>query len=222
MKAAVALLCVLFAGSSFAQNTGDAFMSVGDMLTDYGATNFVYNPNLVGAPANATTTSSGGKSQRRTSREWSALSGAGISQTYFELAPCGFRSPHEHPYASGLLYAIAADNLTVGFVTEQGASVVNTIQTGASTVFPQGLVHYQQNMACTTATYTISYNDEQGAVVNAVPALFDLPKLTVMAALGINATQYGALTMALPKGTLYLGEQDCLVKCNINVASAGK
>lgn len=54
----------------------------------------------------------------------------------------------------------------------------NSISTGASAVFPQGLVHYQFNNGCTNATYTIAYNDPQGSTVNIVPALFDLPKVS--------------------------------------------
>lgn len=71
----------------------------------------------------------------------------------------------------------AADSLVVGFVQENGTSVQNTISSGASAVFPQGLVHYQFNNGCTNATYTIAYNDPQGSTVNIVPALFDLPKV---------------------------------------------
>ena len=48
----------------------------------------------------------------------------------------------------------------MGFVTEDGTPVVNQVSTGASAIFPQGLVHYQQNLDCYQATYTISYNSE--------------------------------------------------------------
>lgn len=219
---ACATLCLGFLATVVvAQNTGDAFLSVADTLATYGPGSFAFNPSLLGASSNATQTSSGGFSQRRTSREWPALAGTGISQTYFEVVPCGFRSPHEHPYASGLLYAISADNLTVGFVTEEGKTVTNSIQTGASTVFPQGLIHWQQNMACTTAQYTISYNDEQGATINAVPALLAMPKATLMAALGINSSLYDAIISSTPKGNLYLGQLDCQTRCGILPATAG-
>ena len=49
------------------------------------------------------------------------------------------RAAHTHFYASGLLYAIDANALAVSFVLEGGPAVVNTITTGASAVFPQGV-----------------------------------------------------------------------------------
>ena len=57
-----------------------------------------------------------------------------------------------------MLYA--GSNLVVGFVTEDGTPVINQVSTGASVLFPQGLVHYQQNLDCYQTTYTISYNSE--------------------------------------------------------------
>ena len=35
----------------------------------------------------------------------------------------------------------AASNLTVGFVTEDGETVLNFVSTGASTIFPQGTAY---------------------------------------------------------------------------------
>lgn len=44
------------------------------------------------------------------------------------------------------LIVAAADSLEVGFVTENGTAVTNTIKSGASAVFPQGT--YTQLMMC--------------------------------------------------------------------------
>jgi len=41
----------------------------------------------------------------RTATYWPALTGLGISQSAFTLAPCTLRSPHIHERASGILYA---------------------------------------------------------------------------------------------------------------------
>lgn len=45
-----------------------------------------------------------------------------------------------------MAWLAAADSLEVGFVTENGTSVTNTIKSGASAVFPQGT--HAQLMAC--------------------------------------------------------------------------
>ncbi|KAK2079409.1 hypothetical protein QBZ16_003100 [Prototheca wickerhamii] len=168
---------------------------------------FVFTPT----PSNVI--SAGGASQRRTSREWEALSGLGISQTSFTLQPCGLRAPHIHQMATGLLYAIDAKALVVGFVQENGTSVENTIASGASAVFPQGLVHYQFNNACEPATYTITYNNAEGGTVNIVPALMKLPKAVVMSALGVNETIYEAIVGEAPTTNFIQGPAECLQRC---------
>ncbi len=55
-----------------------------------------------------------------------------------QLAPCALRAAHVHMRASGLLYVVDANALAVAVVLPDGPAVVNTITTGASTVFPQG------------------------------------------------------------------------------------
>ena len=73
----------------------------------------------------------------------------------------------------------AGSNLIVGFVSEDGTPVVNQVSTGASAIFPQGLVHYQQNLDCYQATYTISYNSEDpGTQVRSMANPTAYPSLT--------------------------------------------
>ena len=139
--------------------------------------------------------------------------GLGISQTSFTLQPCGLRAPHIHQMATGLLYAIDAKALVVGFVQENGTSVENTIASGSSAVFPQGLVHYQFNDACEPATYTITYNNAEGGTVNIVPALMKLPKAVVMSALGVNETIYEAIVGEAPTTNFIQGPAECLKRC---------
>ncbi len=51
--------------------------------------------------------------------------------------------------------------MVAAFVVEDASrEVVNELRSGASAVFPQGLIHYQQNLGCETAEYVISYNAE--------------------------------------------------------------
>lgn len=51
--------------------------------------------------------------------------------------------------------------VVAAFVTEDAArEVYNELSTGASAVFPVGLIHYQQNLGCEVAEYVISYNSE--------------------------------------------------------------
>ena len=59
-------------------------------------------------------------------------------ELHLQLAPCALRAAHVHMRASGLLYVVDANALAVAVVLPDGPAVVNTITTGASTVFPQG------------------------------------------------------------------------------------
>lgn len=51
----------------------------------------------------------------RTATYWPALTGLGISQSAFTLAPCTLRSPHIHERASGILYAAQGKIRMVNF-----------------------------------------------------------------------------------------------------------
>lgn len=51
----------------------------------------------------------------RSATYWPALTGLGISQSAFTLAPCTLRSPHIHERASGILYAAQGKICMVNF-----------------------------------------------------------------------------------------------------------
>lgn len=76
-----------------------------------------------------------------------------------------------------MLYMVEGVDLRVGFVEEFGGdgAVVNDLSKGDLSFVPQGLVHYQQNLGCESATILMSLNsDDPGAVVLS-SVLFDLP-----------------------------------------------
>lgn len=194
---------------------------------------FVYNPRLLtGAAGKAATKTFGpaGSSSSRMAQQFPALAGFGIAQTYFELAPCAHRAPHTHPRASGLLFVIAANALEVGFALEDASqAVVNNVTTGASAVFPQGLLHYQQNRDCRNiAKFTISYNADDPGTVNQAQALFALPTEVIAAALNTSAAEATTLLRTLPAANIYPGaiatNSDCVAACaaaGIAVANQG-
>jgi len=171
---------------------------------------FVYNP----IASNTVLTSAGGVSTPRLLAQWPALADMGVSQTAFTMNGCAIRPPHIHVKATGLLYVINAANMSVGFVTGAGPSVINFISTGASTIFPQGLVHYQQNNDCSPAYYTISYNNEDPGTQVIAPALEKLPAAVAAASLGVDSATYASLTSSLPKSA-FIPNSDpaCVARC---------
>ncbi|KAK9795842.1 hypothetical protein WJX73_000683 [Symbiochloris irregularis] len=159
--------------------------------------------------------------------QWPALSKQGISQTLFTLGACALRPPHYHLRATGLLYLING-TIQVGFTNEDGTKAyVNNISAGASTVFPQGLVHYQQNLACEPAQYTISYNSEDPGTQVSVPGLVGLPNEVVAAAMGFasNANGFSSFLATVPTGKFIANsDPECVARCSAAAtpSNAGK
>jgi oxalate decarboxylase/phosphoglucose isomerase-like protein (cupin superfamily) len=90
-----------------------------------------------------------------------ALIGAGVSYTLFHIEPCGINMPHVHPRANELFYVIEGKNIQVGFVEENnGRTIVNNINKGYVTLFPQGLVHFEQNLSCEPAIFLSALSHE--------------------------------------------------------------
>ncbi len=81
----------------------------------------------------------------------------------------------------------------MGFVTEDGTPVVNQISTGASAIFPQGLVHYQQNLDCYDSTYIITYNSEDPGTQVCRPCMAPMSKATQTSSLNALCQPEGCL-----------------------------
>ncbi|CAM9880261.1 unnamed protein product [Laminaria digitata] len=106
-----------------------------------------------------------------------ALEGQGISMALVNLGPCAINLPHIHPRATEMLYTIAGNQLRVAFVEENGGegAVVNDLYQGDVAFFPQGLIHYQQNLDCEPATFLAALNSEDPGVVTITTRFFELP-----------------------------------------------
>ncbi|BDA44486.1 probable Nectarin-1 [Coccomyxa sp. Obi] len=211
MKLCIVVL-VAFVGTALAATDSEPITA--KSVQANGVKAYVYNPLLLGT--NGTVKSDGGSTQKRMVAQWPQLAGQGISQTAFTLEPCALRPAHVHPRATGLLYLISGAKFMVGFVTEDGVPVNNEISTGASALFPVGLVHYQQNLDCYDATYTISYNSEDPGTQVTYTALQGLPNSAAAATLGVTESSYAALKAATNKGTfIKSSDPDCVARCQL-------
>ena len=76
-----------------------------------------------------------------------------------------------------MLYTIEGDKLRVAFVEENGGegAVVNDLYRGDVAFFPQGLIHYQQNLGCDPVTFLAALNSEDPGVVTITTRFFELP-----------------------------------------------
>lgn len=144
-----------------------------------------------------------------------ALAGLGVSYSLFNIEPCGINLPHSHPRATELLYVISAKNLRTAFVEENGGRViVNDIATGEATFFPEGLIHYQQNLSCEPATYISALGHEDPGVVTITTQFFQLPNEALQGSLGKDEILVNELIAGLP-GNPAEGHAACLEACGI-------
>ena len=129
-----------------------------------------------------------------------ALVGEGVSYSVFQIEPCGINLPHVHPRASEILYVINGSNIRAVFVEENGGRVIsNVMRQGHVTFFPQGLIHYQQNLGCTTANYISALNHEDPGVVTISTLFFRLPMEAIASALDTTDIETRNLIAGIPQ-----------------------
>lgn len=95
-----------------------------------------------------------------------------ISIARIDLAPTGINPPHSHPRASEILTVIQG-KMRVGFVTSDPNRQITTIlNEGDVFVFPQGLIHYQQNIGKGDAVAIAVLNSQNPGRVTIPNAIF--------------------------------------------------
>lgn len=149
------------------------------------------------------------------------LTGTGISAAGIFFNPCGLNTPHFHPRATEFLTLVTDTRMLSGFVLENGlASEFNTTLTQyQGTVFPQGSIHFQQNLDCKPAVAIAGLNSEDpGASSVAQNFIVNLDPEIVDATLGfpkeINADNFAQFRKNIP-ASLAKGVEECLIRCHI-------
>lgn len=128
-----------------------------------------------------------------------SLEGEGVSYSVFQIEPCGLNLPHVHPRASEILYVINGSQIRTSFVEENGGRViVNDISEGMVTFFPQGLMHYQQNLGCETANYISGLNHEDPGVVTITTTFFRFPFEAIASSLFTTDAETAYLINGIP------------------------
>ncbi|CAN0444968.1 unnamed protein product, partial [Ascophyllum nodosum] len=154
-----------------------------------------------------------------------ALEGQGLTMAVFNVEACAANPPHIHPRAAEIIYMLEGD-LRVGFTEENGGTraIINDISQGDVTLFPQGLVHYQQNLGCSPATFVAALNSEDPGTSVITTNLFNLPieaiKARTRAVLPVDDTDLEAIITALPT-VLTTSRQECLEECGLTPGGDG-
>jgi oxalate decarboxylase/phosphoglucose isomerase-like protein (cupin superfamily) len=98
----------------------------------------------------------------------------GVSSVLFTIEPCAINLPHVHPRGTELFHVLEG-SFTTGFLEENnGRYIQNTLTAGQVTIFPQGLVHFEQNNGCTRAVFLSAFSSEDPGVVTLSTRIFDL------------------------------------------------
>lgn len=143
-----------------------------------------------------------------------SLDGEGVSYSVFQIEPCGINLPHVHPRASEILYVINGSDLRVSFVEENGGrTITNDIREGMVTMFPRGLIHYQQNLGCETANYISGLDHEDPGVVTISTRFFAFPPEAIASALDTTDAETEYLTAGIPLNPA-MGREECMQRCN--------
>lgn len=180
-----------------------------EMRQKFNASDFVYNLDS----ASAVLTNGGGSIRPLLVDQMPALAGQKISMVLFELLPCGIIIPEVHPRATEMIYVIQGANLQVGFAEENGGRfLINVLQQGQVTFFPQGLIHFQQNLGCSKVKYIAGLNNEDPGVLSMSTQTFGLPAYALESTFNQTLAEIQAIKAGLPPGPA-AGYGNCLATC---------
>ena len=144
-----------------------------------------------------------------------ALAGQGLSSALFRIEACGIILPHVHPRATEIVFVISGQNLRVAFTEENGGRViVNDISEGMAAFFPQGLIHYQQNLSCKPIHLISSLNHEDPGILTITTQFFRLPEEAIEGSLGEGSDVVQQLIDGLPAAPGQ-GRKNCLIECGL-------
>ncbi|KAM1219257.1 hypothetical protein ACFX2G_047350 [Malus domestica] len=108
--------------------------------------------------------------------QFPGVNGLGISIARLDLAPGGVIPFHTHPGASEIL-VVTRGIIKAGFVSSANTVYLKTLHKGEVMVFPQGLLHFQVNVAKIHSNAFVSFSSASPGLQILDFALFanDLP-----------------------------------------------
>lgn len=80
-----------------------------------------------------------------------------------------------------------------------------------------GLIHYQLNLDCQPASYTISYSSEEPETQTVVNGLLGLPMPALQAALGFSSADFQLWQSEAPTSKfIQVADADCAARCGLS------
>lgn len=176
----------------------------------FNATDFVFNlssttPSAIGA---------GGIGRAMNVDTFPVLENEGLAAVFFILKPCGINLPHVHQRATELFIVIKGTFKTAFVEENSGRTIVTTLTTGQATIFPQGLIHEEQNIGCDEAMFVSAFNNEDPGLATTLLGLNKLPDDALQSTLGQNQDFVNKLRSGAPVNPA-AGNLECLKRCGL-------
>ena len=129
------------------------------------------------------------------------------------IGPCGLHTPHIHPRANEIAFAVYGAFYT-GFIAENGAPLImNYIKPGQATFFGRGWMHWLANLSCEPAMYTSSFSDEDPGITNLAQNLFSMPDDIISPTMGyLDPVTLEILAEHIP-ANITSGLAQCVATC---------
>lgn len=143
------------------------------------------------------------------------LEDLGVSSILFRIEPCGINLPHVHPRATELFHVLEGSFQTAFIEENNGRVLLNNLTKGQVTVFPQGLIHFEQNLGCEEAVFLSAFSHEDPGVLTLSNRLFDLPIQALTSTFNQNGDVINAIKSNLGVNPAK-GRGECLKRCGIN------
>lgn len=186
------------------------------MLQQFSTSDFVQN--VLGT--SPTSNGKGGAIRPFFVKRMPALRNQGVSFAHYVLEPCGMNSPQMHPRATEMNFVINGTQLEMGFIEENGGSVVvNQLKSGFMGFIPKAYIHWHLNRACEPAEFVAMWNDEDPGVTTIANALFiEMAQATdaLETALRMDAAAVDDIASRINQFPNPLeGVKECLQRCGI-------
>jgi oxalate decarboxylase/phosphoglucose isomerase-like protein (cupin superfamily) len=143
-----------------------------------------------------------------------ALTGSGIAMNVGFIGPCGMNTPHSHPRANEISYAVNG-SFASGFILEDARQVTQVQKAGSAIFFPQGSIHWQANLGCDPVMIVVVFNNEDPGILQTAQNFFGIDEEILSATLGgVDSDTINHIASMIPE-SIALGLQECLKTCGL-------
>jgi len=141
------------------------------------------------------------------------LHGAGVSLVQFDLAPCAVNAAHIHPRGTEILYMQSGDRVRIGIAEEDGGRTIErAITPGMAAIFPESLLHYQQNLGCAPVRFIAAFSSEDAGTLSFPERLLSFDDDILSTTFGISKRAVRSLQQS---ARMMKDQRECFARCRL-------